>query len=111
MISDYPIKSLDNSVYINSGECFDIAKAYDFWFTGKNTEVLDFSQDYNFLYYTSFGSKKINDTGNSLEVNYRKTQAFQVNSQEPGQENSGSEEAANAASILYSPADQASVPG
>ncbi len=107
VISEYPVNSIDSSPYINNKECFNVAKAYDFWFTGKNTEVLDFYQDYNFLYYTSFGAKKVNDPSSNDQIINGRTMAYQVNSREPGQENSGSEEAANAASILYSPADQA----
>ena len=55
------------------------------------------------MYYTSFGSRKIN---NQPGVNSR-LMHYQVNSREANSEKGEGEEAANAASILYSPADQA----
>jgi hypothetical protein len=84
-------------------------KEYDYWFTGKNTEVLSFSQDYNFLYYQTFGSdsKNIPLQNNARELT---KQVYQNSSSESSQggKNRRNEPSANAASLLYSPADQGS---
>lgn len=110
VISEYEIKSIQ-SADAPEGSCdFAVHKEYDFWFTGKNTEVLNFSQDYNFMYYTTFSQHA--NSGNLPQNNLR---AMQVHQQQSGEASIGStssaadEQAANIANILYSPADQAMV--
>ncbi len=113
VISEYIVKSLETADF-DTADCFETHKEYNFWFTGQNTEVLNFSQDFNFLYYTTFGNKHITDpTENSnTQINARTQQAYRVNTREDnqgGKEGLAAEQAANAASVLYSPADQARV--
>jgi len=107
VISDYAIHSIDSSPYFSNDACPDIIKEYDYWFTGLNTEVLEFSQEYNFLYYTSFGSKKVNNSSLKQPIINGRSMVYQANSREANSEKGTDEQAANYASILYSPADQA----
>lgn len=108
IISRYLVNNI-RSPYFPSSHYRGVHKEYDYWFTGKNTEVLSFSQDYNFLYYQTFG----NDTNVPLMQNNARelTKRYYQNSSSEsaqGGKNRSSEPAANAASLLYSPADQAS---
>ncbi len=85
-------------------------KKYDYWFTGTNTEVLDFSIDYNTMYYLVISVKDPEQfTGRT--TNYRESykKIAQPNSSQSnfgitGNEN---EPSANAADYLYSPSDVA----
>jgi hypothetical protein len=83
-------------------------KEYDYWFTGENTEVLSFTQDYNYLYFQSFGTqtKYVSMQNNARDLIRRYRQAETESIQ--GDRNQQSQIAVNAASILYSPSDQAS---
>lgn len=81
-------------------------KRYDYWFTGENKNVLDFEQDFNYLYYVSVTTPyQVN-----RQVSGRETvaQAPKVNSQEnsQGHQTQVNEPASNLASTLFSPADQ-----
>jgi len=108
LISRYQINNL-RSPYFGPAKFRGVHKEYNYWFTGENTEVIDFRQDYNYLYYQTMGA----DTGVAhLQNNARELQKryYQRNSSESNQggKNRVAEGAANAASILYSPSDQAS---
>jgi len=109
VVSRYQINNL-RSPYFGPAKYRGEHKEYNYWFTGENTEVLDFRQEYNYLYYQTMGA----DTGVAqLQNNAREIQKryYQRNSNESNQggKNRVAEGAANAASILYSPSDQANV--
>ena len=113
VISRYDVKSL-NTKQFSSNQCYYPHKSYDYWFTGKNTEVLNFFQNYDFLYYSSFGQKyKDNPDKKAVGpvINAREIYAYrsQTNQSAQGDENAQAQQAANAASVIYSPADQAQV--
>ena len=96
----------------DSADCFAIQKEYDYWFTGKNTEVLDFKQTYNSFYYTTFSSKhRENPAENPKQQNnLRAMSIYRPNSTEANTaEKLADEQAANAASVLYAPQDIANV--
>jgi hypothetical protein len=107
IISRYQINNI-RSPYFGQSEFRGTHKEYDYWFTGKNTEVLDFKQEYNYLYYQTFGG----DFGIPTYTNNAREltkQVYQNSSSESaqGSKNRRNEGAANAASLLYSPSDQA----
>jgi len=86
-------------------------KKYNYWFTGENTQVLDFSQDFNYLYYiVSNGPRQPRTTTSDFrEVEKR---YYQVNSPQSSQgqdDDKVNEPSANAADYLYSPGDQSRV--
>lgn len=83
-------------------------KKYNYWFTGENTQVLDFNQDFNYLYYIAATGPTKPRTGTSDFREIEKRYA-QVNSPESsqGQDNDKvNEPSASAADYLYSPGDQ-----
>ena len=84
-------------------------KKYNYWFTGENVEVLSFEQDFNYLYYIVMNSNTPPKGVNDLDWREEAKRAFQTRSNESdqGQEGKTNEPAANAADILYSPADLA----
>jgi len=113
VITEYEVKTVNPEIF-GAADCFNVHKEYNYWFTGLNTEVLDFKQEFNFLYYTTFGSTTVarEDTiNNSSRLNRRNVTAYRVNTTQSAQgtDNGTGEQGANIASILYSPADQAKV--
>lgn len=107
VVSRYQINNV-RSPYFGPTIYRGVHKKYDYWFTGENTEVLDFKQDYNYLYYQTMagdvGVPHLQNNARELQKRY-----YQPNSSESnrGGKNRSAEGAANAASILYSPSDQA----
>jgi len=92
-------------------DCFSVHKEYNYWFTGENTEVLGFKQDFNYLYYMEMSRPRLSkeeikqDMNNNLN-RITKTASDISNSQtELFGDNHDSEVAANVASELYSPGD------
>ncbi len=88
-----------------------VQKTYRYWFTGENTQILDFSQDYNYLYYivSNGPTSPRTTTSNFREIEKR---YYQVNSPESSQgqdDDKVNEPSANAADYLYSPGDQGRV--
>lgn len=86
-------------------------KKYNYWFTGENTQILDFTQDFNYLYYiVSNGPRQPRTTTSDFrEVEKR---YYQVNSPQSSQgqdDDKVNEPSANAADYLYSPGDQSRV--
>jgi hypothetical protein len=112
VITRYKVDSVSSPYFSQfNKECFGIHKEYNFWFTGLNTEVLNFHQDYNYLWYTSIAVKTDPKIMEKNMNNLRSVQRrfFETNSimNDQGGENKSAEGAANAASELYSPGDQA----
>lgn len=83
-------------------------KKYLYWFTGLNTEILSFEQDFNYLYYivVNSGQPPPNTT---LDFREEAKYAYQPRSNESDQGLAGktNEAGANAAQQLYSPGDLA----
>ena len=107
VVSRYQVNNI-RSPYYGPTKFRGTHKEYDYWFTGENTEVMDFRQEYNYLYYQTFGA----DMGiPQMQTNSREItkQVYQNSSSESaqGRKNRANEGTANAASLLYSPSDQA----
>jgi hypothetical protein len=85
-----------------------VHKKYKYWFTGQNTQILTFEQDFNYLYYNAVNASKRNPAphGREQEKNSWQTRSDINDQGQPGKTN---EPGANAAAYLYSPADQARV--
>lgn len=112
VVKPYEIQSLSLDA-LASPDCVVPHKEYQYWFTGKNTEVLNFVQDFNALYYATFGTNQTSPDGGTKnpkrQYNLRTMKGYSVattQSQQGDQTKQASEHAANAASQLYSPADQ-----
>jgi len=107
VVSRYQVNNI-RSPYYGPTKFRGTHKEYNYWFTGENTEVMDFRQEYNYLYYQTFGA----DMGiPQMQTNTREItkQVYQNSSSESaqGRKNRANEGTANAASLLYSPSDQA----
>ena len=83
-------------------------KKYLYWFTGLNSEILSYEQDFNYLYYIVVNTGK---TAQTPIIDFREEAqfAYQTRSNESDQGLAGktNEAGANAAQQLYSPADLA----
>lgn len=94
------------SKYFSQPKFRGVHKQYNYWFTGENTQVLSYEQDYRAFYYAilSGGPSNPYDNGNEL-VKW----AWQTRSAESSQQAAGrtNEPAANAADYLYNPSDLA----
>ena len=86
-----------------------VHKKYNYWFTGENTEVLDYEVEFNALYYTSMSSKFSNEAFEQAELEEQENLASRAVGppEQSGQNGIGqsADEAARAASVLYSPVD------
>jgi hypothetical protein len=83
-------------------------KKYLYWFTGLNSEVLSYEQDFNYLYYVVVnGGQQSPQT--LIDFREESKYGYQTRSNESDQGVSGkvNEPGANAAQQLYSPADLA----
>jgi len=105
-IAPYLVTDL-KSQYFRPSSPWVPPKKYNYWFTGLNTSVLNFTQEYNFLYYTVLSGP--NAPTKTLYTDYRTIDksAPQTRSNESDQGQTGKvfEAPANAADSLYSPSD------
>lgn len=81
-------------------------KRYDYWYTGKNTEILSYEQDYNLLYFQAAAS--MNDVKTKDSPNNNAPVAPQPGQNaDPTSKMSGAFEIINSVkTFLYSPGDQ-----
>jgi hypothetical protein len=111
LVSIYEVKSI-NSVWFPRTRFRGVHKSYPYWFTGKNTAVLDYQQSFDNLYLTV-----ISGAGETVQGEY--TSALSdiprfVYQPRSGQSSQGADQAtnepaANAADYLYSPSDLGTV--
>jgi len=113
IISPYTVPAFD-SKYFPVAKFGGLHKSYKYWFTGENTDVLDYQANFNHLYnMTVSGSEPNNSAAAKLRKKYTSSMrdipkySFQSASTESraGAEGEGHEVAANAAESLYSPSD------
>ena len=110
-LSPYKVNDLQ-SPYFPTSKFQGVHKQYNYWFTGQNTSVLRYEQDFNYLYYLTINSPNPTDrTGKTTNKNEYIKKTFSPNSAQAsmGQEKPVNEPGANAADYLYSPADQGRV--
>lgn len=111
-ISPYGISDI-KSEYFPRGRFRGAQKKYAYWFTGENTSVLNFEQDFNYLYYVTINTRTRQQVATRSTSQYEEIEkrAFAPNSPQSnkGIEGDFNEPAANAADYLYSPADQSRV--
>jgi hypothetical protein len=85
-----------------------VQKEYDYWFTGKNTQILDWTQNFDYLYYlVSNGPAPIRTTtSDSIELEKAYFQPVSNETNKGQDDEKVNEPSANAADYLYSPGDQ-----
>lgn len=115
-IAPYAVNDI-KSEYFPEGKYRGSQKLYYYWFTGENTSVLSYEQDFNYLYYVTINSRTRATTSATADTsrtsNYRELEKriFSPNSAQSNQgiEGNVNEPGANAADYLYSPSDQSRV--
>ena len=105
-ISPYAINQMA-SPYFPDSTYRGAHKAYNYWFTGANTQILSYEQDYNQAYYTTMTS---NVTGLAVPPptgrdQFKQTHMATSEQRGQGQANYVNEPADSAASFLYSITD------
>ena len=110
IISPYAINQMD-SPYFPASSYRGAHKAFNYWFTGLNTQILQYEQEYNNAYYTTM-------TGNASGLaspppvgRDQRKRTYMATSEQRGQGQSNyvNEPADSAASFLYSVSDFAQV--
>jgi len=106
-ITPYQVNDIKSDWFPNS-QFTGVHKRYPYWFTGENSELLEYEQDYNYLYYIVVNGGQ---EPPSRLTDYRayEKRAFQPRNNESSQGAAGpvNDPSASAASILYSPGDTA----
>jgi hypothetical protein len=110
-LSPYKVNDVQSD-YFPQGEFQGTHKKYNYWFTGQNTQILKFEQDFNYLYYLTVNTDQPTvATGVTSDYREKLKKSFSPRSAQSsmGQEGATNEASANAADYLYSPADQARI--
>ena len=109
-VSPYLVNDIKNP-YFPQGTFRGVHKSYKYWFTGENSEILDYNQDFNYLYYTVVNSPQATPMENTADYRYAEyvMHKYQTKSNEsvPGSSVDVTEPAAQAKDNLYSPGDLA----
>lgn len=103
VVSLYEIKGMD-SPYFPQGLFRGVHKSYPYWFTGKNTAVLDYQQTYNHAYstvVTGAAKSQLEQSTSNLQNIRRYTFAPRSAQNAAGAENRANEVNASAAAYLY----------
>lgn len=103
LISAYPIVAME-SEYFPPAKDKGLHKTYEYWFTGKNTEVLDYEQSFNTAYTIAVSNPgQFIDTKTRTDNLVIAQRAYIPASSESGQGGEGrvNEIGANAADFLY----------
>ena len=111
VVTPYGINSMQ-SEYFPSGNFRGVHKNYDYWFTGLNTQVLDFEQEFNYAYHINLSQPELAPELKRLVDTREVTpQVYTGTNEESSQGAAGRafEIGASAASYLYSPKDQGTV--
>ena len=113
IITPYAINELPSDWFTNS-RYRGSHKSYNYWFTGANTEILNFEQEYNNLYRLIVSGldvpvQEIFNTDFRNPNQYRKTFLPTSENHAKGANGLENEPGDNAASFLCSPVDQAKV--
>jgi hypothetical protein len=99
------------SSYFPPGRYRGVHKAYNYWFTGLNKEIISYEQDYNTLWNVVISGSKIptqQSRSNGYVLQNRIYQSFSGETSQ-GREGHTNEPQSNAANYLFNPGDQSSV--
>jgi hypothetical protein len=104
IVSPYKISQLF-SPYFNIPLQTGAHKQYRYWFTGQNDSVLEYEENFNYLYYIVMSGQDLSDRPANA-VDYLRFQYQTASGQSSmGAEGKTNEPASNAADQLYSPSD------
>ena len=106
-VSPYLVNDIQNP-YFPAGVFRGVHKKYNYWFTGENSEVLDYSAEFNALYYYVVNSKQEQTATSDYRFAEEARRRYQTKSNENVQSGTSedvTEPAAQAKDTLYSPGD------
>jgi len=106
-VSPYLVNDIQNP-YFPKGTFRGVHKKYNYWFTGENSEVLDYSAEFNALYYYVVNSKQEQTDTSDYRFAEEARRRYQTKSNENVQSGTSedvTEPAAQAKDTLYSPGD------
>ena len=108
-INMYKVAKIE-SPWFPKGQFRGTHKKYEYLFTGRNTSVIKFDQDFNYQYYLTVNAEQLpqNITSDYREL-YRKSYSPNSGQSSQGAPADAREPGANAADYLYSPSDQGQV--
>lgn len=108
VISPYAINSLPSD-WFQRPRYRGSHKSYNYWFTGANNEILNFEQEFNHLYRLVISGQNVPSKlpRTDFRDQYRRTFLPTSENHAKGADGYVNEAGDNAASFLYSPADQA----
>ena len=110
-VNIFEVKSM-NSVWFPRSRFRGVHKSYPYWFTGRNTAILDYQQSFDNLYLTvvSGNNERIQENfTSSLGEIPRYVYQPRSGQSSQGADEATNEPAANAADYLYSPTDLGTV--
>lgn len=110
VVTPYAINTLPSDWFKNS-RYRGSHKSYNYWFTGANTEILNFEQEYNNLYRLIISGLNVpvQQARTDFRDQYRRTFLPTSENHAKGADGYVNEAGDNAASFLYSPTDQAKI--
>ena len=111
IVTPYAITQMA-SQYFNDSRYRGSHKSYNYWFTGLNTQILNFEQEYNNYYrltLSGIGKDIAQQTTHDFRDQYRRAYMATSENNTQGQSGYTNEASGSAASFLYSPTDQAKV--
>ena len=106
-VSPYLVNDIQNP-YFPKGTFRGVHKKYNYWFTGENSEVLDYSAEFNALYYYVVNSPQEQTDTSDYRFAEEARRRYQTKSNENVQSGTSedvTEPAAQAKDTLYSPGD------
>ena len=110
-ISPYAINQMQ-SEYFPKARFRGLHKNYNYWFSGQNTEILDFQQEYNNLFRIVMSGTNVpaltTQTSDPRNITRKTYMAASAQSSQ-GADKQANESAANAADSLQSQSDQAKI--
>jgi len=110
VISPYAINTLPSD-WFRSSRYRGSHKSYNYWFTGANNEILNFEQEYNYLYRLVISGLNVPVQQRRTDFRdvYRRTFLPTSENHAKGADGYVNEPGDNAASFFYSPTDQGTV--
>lgn len=111
IITPYPVAQM-TSQYFPDSRYRGVHKAYQYWFTGNNTQILDYQQSYNNAYrlaLTGLGAIAQQQTRTDFRDQNRFIYMATSDNQAEGSKNYAAEPSNNAASFLYDPSSLSQV--
>jgi len=115
IVSPYQINQAD-SQYFPDSTFRGAHKIFNYWFTGENTQILHYEQNFNTLYYNVIGGSNAPakpvlypDIAQALQYQNKRVPATRTGENDQGATNGANNPASSLADYLYSLSDQKTI--